>query len=96
MIDAEKYQALQVQLLELCKDVLMVDLAALVQKMDAEEVEGPRRDPAGWARERARFEALKKTAIAFLAAKGMADAYREVYLENLRKQREGWGGDDGK
>lgn len=72
-------------LIGLCKDVLIVDLPALVQDYD-ERAE--KNDLAPISRER--FIAMRRDAIAFLAARGMADELRQIVLRETQKELSAW------
>lgn len=72
-------------LIEVCKDLLMLDLAALV--VDLDERQNGRLIPS---MSRERFEAMRRVAVALLAARGMAEGLRDVVVAETRRELGVW------
>ena len=77
-------------LVEMAKDLSMLDVAGLVQELDAEDVARSAGVPSvrPWSREKR--EAFHKMAIAFLGARGAVEVFRKAHLAEIQEERKSW------
>lgn len=86
----EEYQRTQDALVEMCKDVLMLDLVGFLARIEHTEALGPIVDPTLWIKGSDRLEAIKRCAIAFRGAQGAAEDLRLLILDEIAKGKAEW------
>lgn len=76
-------------LVEMAKDLSMLDLGPLLEELDAVEQIGTAAAPVRF-KSRAKQEAFYKMVVAFHAARGAVEIFRKAHLAEIEKERQGW------
>ncbi len=86
----EEYQKTQDALVELCKDVLMLDLVGFLDRIERTEAAGPIVDPTLWIKGAPRLEAIKRCAVALRGFQGAAEELRLLVLDEIARGKAEW------
>lgn len=87
-VDPRRHQIIVDQLVEMAKDLLMIDTPALLELLDQAKATGAP-FPVMFATE-AKEDAFYRMLVALHAARGAADDYRKAHVAELDQERAGW------
>jgi hypothetical protein len=87
----DQYKATQNAVVEMCKDVLMLDLVGFLNCIEHTEATAHLMDPTLWLKGNARLEAIKRCAVAFRGAQGAAEELRLLVLGEIAAGKDVFG-----
>lgn len=82
-------QKVQDALVDMAKDLLMLDLVPLLEGLDAADKIGTATLPVRFA-SREKTEAFRRMVVAFHAARGASEDFRKAHVAELQRERAEW------